>query len=185
MQLNAVKFMTNIITTTTVGVPVVLNEILASNHALTNDVGATPDWVELFNTSTNALNLADLSLSDDPNVARKFIFAPGTTIPASGFLVIYCDDKSPVNTNNTGFALNASDATLFLFNSLTNGGGLIDSVAFGLQVPDFSIGRTPDGSGAWALNVATPGTFNTAAALDTVAGLKLNEWMASQRPRLV
>ncbi len=34
MQLNAVQFTTNIITTSTVGVPVVLNEILASNHSL-------------------------------------------------------------------------------------------------------------------------------------------------------
>ena len=179
MQLNAVKFTTNIITTTTVGVPVVLNEILASNHTLTNGLGAASGWVELFNTSTNALNLADLSLSDDPNAARKFIFVPGTTIPANGFLVVYCDDKSSVSTNNTGFALGASGGTLFLFNSLTNGGGLIDSVTFGLQIPDFSVGRVPDGSGSWALNVATPGTFNTAAAMDTVAGLKLNEWMAS------
>src|SRR5665213_1640293 len=179
MQLNAVQSTTNIITTTTVGVPVVLNEILATNHTLTNNLGATPDWVELFNTSTDVLDLADLSLSDDPNVARKFVFAPGTLVPANGFLTIYCDYKSPVATNNTGFTLNASGGTLFLFNSLTNGGGLIDSVSFGLQVADFSIGRTPDGSGSWALNVPTPGTFNTAAALDTVSGLKLNEWMAS------
>ncbi len=135
--------------------------------------------MELFNTSTNVLNLADLSLSDDPNSARKFVFSPGTLIPANGFLKIYCGDTSPVSTNNTGFALNASGGTLFLFNSITNGGGLIDSVAYGLQVADFSIGRIPDGSGSWALNVATPGAFNNAAALDTVSGLKINEWMAA------
>jgi len=179
MQLYAVQFATNIITTTTVGMPVVFNEILASNHTLTNGAGTTPDWIELFNTSTNVLNLTDVSLSDDPNSARKFVFAPGTLIPANGFLMLDCDDQSPVTTNNTGFALGASGDTLYLFNSLTNGGGLIDSVTFGLQVADFSIGRTPDGSGAWVLNVPTPGTFNTAAALDTVAGLKLNEWMAA------
>jgi hypothetical protein len=178
MQLSAIQFTTNIITLT-VGVPVVLNEILASNHSLTNASGATPDWVELFNTSTNSINLTDLSLSDDPNSARKFVFAPNTIISAGGFLMIYCDDKSPVGTNNTGFALNASGGTLFLFNGLTNGGGLIDSIAFGLQIPDFSIGRTPDGSGAWSLNVPTPGAFNETAALDTASGLKINEWLAS------
>ncbi len=93
--------------------------------------------------------------------------------------MIDCDNKSPVGTNNTGFALNASGGTLFLFNSLTNGGGLIDSVAFGLQVSDFSIGRMPDGSGSWTLNLPTPDAFNTTAALDTASGLKINEWMAS------
>src|SRR6185437_5211922 len=140
MQLNAVQFTTNIINTSTAGVPVVLNEILAGNHSFTNASGATPDWIELFNPSTNAVNLADLSLSDDPNAARKLIFAPNTIISAGGFLLIDCDNKSPATTNNTGFTLNTSGGTLFLFNSLTNGGGLIDSVAFGLQVPDFSIG---------------------------------------------
>jgi hypothetical protein len=179
MQLNAVQLTTNIITTSAVGVPVVLNEVLASNHSFTNASGATPDWVELFNTSTNDVDLADLSLSDDPNSARKFVFAPNTIISAGGFLMIDCDNKSPVGTNNTGFTLNASGGTLFLFNSLTNGGGLIDSVAFGLQVSDFSIGRAPDGSGSWTLNLPTPGAFNETAALDTASGLKINEWLAS------
>jgi len=179
MQLYAVRYATNIITTTTVGVPVVLNEILASNRTLTNSLGATPDWIEVFNTSSNVVNLADLSLSDNPNSARKYIFAPGTTIPANGFLKMYCDNTAPVGTNNTGFTLSASGGTLFLFNNLTNGGGLIDSVSFGLQVADFSIGRIPDGSGSWALNVPTLGTNNNVAALDTVSGLKINEWMAA------
>src|SRR5207253_485795 len=74
MFLSAVQYVTNVLTTT-VGVPVVLNEVLASNHSFTNAGGSTPDWVELFNVSTNAMNLSDLSLSDDPSVPRKFIFS--------------------------------------------------------------------------------------------------------------
>jgi hypothetical protein len=178
MLLSAVQFTTNIITMTTVGVPVALNEILASNHSFTNASGATPDWIELYNTSTNSVNLAGLSLSDDPNAPRKFVFAPGTTIPASGFLVMYCDNNSPSSSNNTGFNLSASGATIFLFNSVTNGGGLIDSVSFGLQAADFSIGRSPNGSGTWGLNTPTPGAPNSTAALGSVASLSVNEWMA-------
>jgi hypothetical protein len=178
MLLSAVQFTTNIIATTTVGVPVALNEILASNHSFTNANGATADWIELCNTSTNPLNIADLSLSDDPNNPRKFVFASGTTVPASGFLVIYCDNNSPASTNNAGFNLSASGASIFLFNSISNGGGLIDSVNFGLQAADYSIGRSPNGSGTWALNVPTPGAPNAIAALGNVASLSVNEWMA-------
>ena len=178
MLLSAVQFTTNIITTTTVGVPVALNELLASNHSFTNANGTTADWIELYNTSTGAVNIADLSLSDDPNAPRKFIFAPGTTIPAGGFLVIYCDNNSPTSTNNTGFNIAAAGASIFLFNSISNGGGLIDSVSFGLQAADFSIGRSPNGSGAWALNVPTPGAPNATASLGSVASLSVNEWMA-------
>src|SRR5439155_3387819 len=170
LQLSAVQSTTNIITTTTVGVSVVLNEILARNQSLTNADGTTSDWIELFNTSTNALDLADVSLSNDPNEPRKFVFTPGTSIPAGGFLVIYCNNNLASSTNNTGFNLSADSGSVFLFNRLTNGGGLIDAVSFGVQTTDFSIGRFPNGSGAWTLNVATPGALNSAAGLGTVAG---------------
>jgi hypothetical protein len=178
MELSAIRFTTNIITTTTVGVPVVLNEFLASNHSLTNADGTTSDWVELFNTSTNALDLADVSLSNDPNAPRKFVFAAGTVIPAGGFLVVYCDNNLPASTNNTGFALNDDGGSVFLFNRPINGGGLIDAISFGLQTADLSLGRVPNGDGAWTLNVATPGALNSAAGLGTVAALSINEWMA-------
>src|SRR5262249_19519666 len=39
MQLNAVEYVTNIIASKTTAVPVVLNEVLASNHSLTNADG--------------------------------------------------------------------------------------------------------------------------------------------------
>ena len=178
MQLAAVHYTTNIITTTTTGVPVVLNEILADNETIINASGNTPDWIELFNTSTNQIDLAGLSLSDDPNNPRKFVFAPSTLVSANGYLIIYCDNGQPASTNNTGFHLSAIGTTVYLFNNPTNGGGLIDAITFGLQTPDYSIGRVPDGTGTWALNVPTPSALNSAAGLSTAAGLIVNEWMA-------
>lgn len=178
MQLAAVQYTTNIITTTREGVPVVLNEILASNASITNAAGATPDWIELHNTSTNQINLEDLSITDDANVPRKFVFAPNTLLPANGFLLLYCDITQPPSADNTGFHLSAMGTSVYLFNSLTNGGALIDAVTFGLQTPDYSIGRVPDGTGTWALNVPTPADMNSAAGLGTPAGLIVNEWMA-------
>jgi hypothetical protein len=178
MQLNAVHYTTNIITTSIAGVPVVLNEVLAANRTLTNADGTISDWVELFNPTTNTLDLADVSLSHDPNAPRRFVFAPGTLISAGGFLRIQCDNNLPASTSNTGFALSAAGDSVFLFNRLTNGGGLIDALSFGLQTADFSLGRIPNGSGAWALNVPTPDAPNTAASLGTVASLSVNEWMA-------
>ena len=55
------------------------------------------------------------------------------------------------------------------FNTVASGGGLLDAVSFGLQVPDFSIGRVPNGTGLWNLNLPTPAALNSAAAL-TVSG---------------
>jgi hypothetical protein len=177
MFLNAIQYTTNIITSS-VGVPVVLNEFLASNHSLTNADGSTSDWLELFNPSTNLVSLADFSLSDDPNAPRKFVFAPGATVSAGGFLLVYCNNNLPPATNNTGFSLNASGGSIFFFNSLASGGGLIDAITFALQTPDFSLGRLPNGSGSWNLNIPTPAALNLAAGLGSVASVVVNEWMA-------
>jgi len=50
------------------------------NAAVTNG-GTFPDWVELYNTSSNSVSLNNWSLSNSGN-ARKYIFPNGTSIPA-------------------------------------------------------------------------------------------------------
>ena len=178
MQLNAVQDTTNIVTMTT-GSPVVLNEVLASNRSLTNLDGSTSDWVELFNPTSTDTSLTDLSLSDDPNAPRKFVFPAGAVLPAHGTLIMYCNNTLPASTNNTGFSLKASGGSVYLFNSSMAVASLVDGTTYGLQVPDLSIGRVPNGAGAWTLNVPTPGAANSAAGLGNASSLKINEWQAS------
>ncbi len=177
MQMNAVQLTTNLIVSVT-GIPVVLNEVFAANHSITNANGATSDWVELFNPTTNTLNLGDLSLSNDPNNPRKYVLAGGTTLAPNRHLMIYFDNDLPASTNSTGFSLDASSGTVLLFNSPTNGGGLIDGLNYGFQAADFSVGRVPNGAGAWTLTVPTEDGPNTAAGLGTVSVLRINEWLA-------
>jgi hypothetical protein len=71
--------------------------------------------------------------------------------------------------------LSSDGESVFLFNGTT----LVDSVTFGPQAPDLSIGRVVDGIGGWQANTPTPNTANTARSLGAVAGLRVNEWMAS------
>ena len=54
---------------------------------------------------------------------------------------------------------------------------LADSITYGLQLPDMSIGRLADGH--WGLNMPTLGSANIAAATGNPAHLKINEWLAS------
>lgn len=177
MLLNAVQYTTNIVTTTT-GSPIVLNEVLASNRSLTNADGSTSDWIELLNATATDASLTDLSLSDDPNVARKFVFPTGAMLPANSSLLIYCNHDLPPSTNNTGFSLKAAGGAVYLFNGSTTVPSLVDSVVYGLQVPNFSIGRVPNGTGDWTINVPTPNDLNAAAGLGSAASLKINEWLA-------
>lgn len=176
MSMDASRTVTNAIGGSVI--PVVLNEILASNKSLTNFNGRTSDYVELYNTATNAIDLGGASLTDDPQFGRKWVFSEGTTIASGGYLVVFCDAKSSSSATNTGFALNAHGGAVYLFDRPESGGNLVDALTYGIQTADFSIGRIPDGTGNWVLNTPSSGARNASAALGSVAALCVNEWMA-------
>jgi hypothetical protein len=157
----------------------VLNEVLADNESFTNLAGRASDWIELFNASTNTIDLGDLSLSDEAGTPRKWVFPPGGTLAPGGRLVIACDSSAPLSATNTGFDLSAGGDTIYLFKSPAGGGGMLDSMAFGLQVADFSMGRIPDGVGPWALTLPTRDSANVPASLGNASALRINEWMAN------
>jgi hypothetical protein len=157
---------------------VVLNELVADNRSGLENSGDYPDWVELYNTSGGAINLEDWSLSDDPTAPRKFVFPVGTAIPANGFLVIYCDERTNSAGLHTGFGLSDKGETLALFASGAMGGVMQDQVTFGLQLRDRSIGRVPSGIGDFSLTTPTPSAHNIVVALGNASTLKINEWSA-------
>ncbi len=156
----------------------VINEVLALNSSLAEADGRTPDWIELYNGTTNTVDLSDHSLSDDPQQARRFVFPAGAQMAPGAFLRVFCDGDLPVSTNNTGFGLKSTGGSVYLFDALP-GGSLLDASTYGLQAANLSIGRVPDGGTNWVLTVPTPGTPNTAVpTLGDQANLKVNEWMA-------
>jgi lamin tail-like protein/CotH protein len=154
----------------------VINEILASNGSFTNLDGSTPDLVELYNPSTNALDLGGMIFTDDPLGNPGWTIPPGTILPGHSYIVFEFDGDKPASSINSGFGLGANgDKPLYL---LTAQSEYIDSVEYGVQVEDYSIGRVPDGSTNWMLTLPTLGTPNAAAPLGNLRNLKINEWMA-------
>ncbi len=156
-----------------------INEVLANNQSLAEPDGTTPDWLELYNASGSTVDISDMSLTDNTLISRRYVFAPGTLISASGFLRLRCDPSLLASTTNTGFGLKSSGGTVYLFDKLATGGGLVSAVSHGLQAADFSIGRVPNGSTNWVLCVPTPAFGNAAAVLGNVTLVKINEWMAN------
>jgi hypothetical protein len=163
---------------------IALNEVLANNVTVTL-AGQTniTDWVELVNTSSSATDLSDMSLTDDASSPRRWVFPAGVTIPAGGYLLVRFDSLLPPSTNNTGvlntgFGLSAGGDDLYLFDKLSRGGGLLNSIVFGIQAADYSVGRFPNPNGGWQLNLPTPGGPNILAPLGTPNTLKINEWLA-------
>jgi hypothetical protein len=161
-------------TTNTSAGALVLNEILAYNRNTIENGGKYPDYIELKNNSSTNITLTGYALTDDPTNTTKYTFPSGTTILAGGYLLVWCDSDTSASGLHTGFGLNsAGDAALLL-----NNGTIVDSVTFGPQAPDVSIGRIVNGTGGWQANTPTPLTANSAKTLGLVSNLRVNEWMA-------
>ena len=158
---------------------IIMNEIFASPSSSPANNAPSFDFIELHNPSSQTQSLDGFSLTDDLLQPAKFPFPPSTLIPAHGYLVMHCDTLTAEPGLHTGFSLKQSGETIGLFLSSTNGHVLRDVATFGRQLPNQSIGRNPDGAGAWTLNIPTPGRANEQQAVGTPTRLKINEWMAN------
>ena len=161
---------------------VVFNELMANNvNAVTNGT-RNPDWIELYNSGTSPYSLAGFGLSDTNYISgpMRYVF-PATSmsvVPAGGRLVVWMDTDYVAPGLHSGFTLKNSGKAVHLY---TPGGGFqADSIVYGPQAPDVSIGRVPDGiTGVWTLTQPTPGLANKAHPVASVTNLIINEWMAT------
>jgi hypothetical protein len=165
-------------TSNTIAGTLVLNEVLAINRSAVQNSSIIadyyPDYVELRNNGSSSLLLAGYALTDNPLLPTKYVFATGTTIAAGGYLLVWCDSDTNTAGLHSGFKLDGDGSQVLLLNGAT----IVDSVTFGPQAPDVSIGRIVNGTGGWQANTPTPGTANSAKTLGSVSNLRINEWMA-------
>jgi hypothetical protein len=136
----------------------VINEFMADNGVtIASPDGNSPDWIELYNTGSNTIDLTDMYLTDDLNDPTRWQFPEGTTIGPKEYLIVWADRNG--GELYASFGLNANGEEIGLFDS--DGLTLIDSVVFLKQIQDVSYGRIPDGGSSWNyLLSATPGYSN-------------------------
>lgn len=99
---------------------VYINELCSSNSDIIADAeGDYSDWIELYNASSSAINLADWVLTDDKTEPVKWKF-PSVQINAKSYLVIFASGKDSVfggNEMHTNFKLSSVGEYLALLNS--------------------------------------------------------------------
>ncbi len=94
------------LTSESVAQTLIVSEIVSSNtNSLLDANGDAPDWIELYNTGDEPLDLTSFWLSDDFDDPDKWIF-PTTTLGSHEYLIIFASgtEIDPVHTN---FSLNA------------------------------------------------------------------------------
>ncbi|UCE98886.1 MAG: lamin tail domain-containing protein, partial [Planctomycetota bacterium] len=156
----------------------VINEVLAQNIEAVDHNGTSPDLIELYYDGSAPLGLYDMSISDNPDNPRKFVFPFGTTLNPGEYLVLYADDNMSQLGIHLGFKLDADGEGVYLYDTRANDSNLIDSVEFGMQLGDLSIGRVANGR--WRLTSPTLGQANIAHILGNPATLKVNEWLTDE-----
>ncbi len=122
---------------------VLISEFMASNAStLADEDGQFPDWIELYNSGSNAVNLLNWSLTDNATNLKKWQF-PSTNIAGGGFLVVFASGKNRTvagATLHTNFKLAASGDYLALIEP--DGVTIATQFAptFPPQFPDISYG---------------------------------------------
>lgn len=145
--------------------PIVINEFLAQNITGAVDENAQhEDWVELYNTSNQPVDVSGMWLSDSL-VVLKFPLPAGTTIAGNGVLRIWCDEDGTQGPLHANFKLSTSGELVALY--AASGLALHESIAFGAQQADVSTGRIYDGALPW---VTLPQPTHLATNLPTACG---------------
>ncbi len=86
----------------------VINEFAADNaNGITDEDGATSDWIEIWNTTTGALNLGGWTLTGNGALEAPvtWTFPAGVSVPSQGYLRVWASGK---NRTASPFALHTS-----------------------------------------------------------------------------
>jgi len=147
---------------------VVINEYSASNlRQFTDEFGKSEDWIELYNTSSQSLDISGWHLSDKEAKPEKYKIPAGTTISAQGYLLVICSGRDLVINGelHSNFKLTQTkDNEVVLLSNPS--GNVIDVRPIGLALLEHSHARESDGSQNWMVATSpTPGAENTNASM--------------------
>lgn len=115
--------------------PVCINEFQTTSY-----FGGPDNWVKIYNRSNESFDLSGAFLSDQQSNNTKWQFPIGlaSILDPGEFLVIYEDELG------FSFSSKGNDVIVLTMADSTTG---LDFYDFGVQTPDMSEGRYPDGAG--------------------------------------
>ncbi|MBX7243036.1 MAG: CotH kinase family protein, partial [Bacteroidia bacterium] len=143
---------------------IAINEVMAKNTTTAADDSLEyDDWVELYNLTTQDIDLTGYTLSDDSLNYTKWRFTSGTILPASGYLIVWADEDAGQGDLHANFKLSGDGESLYLMNPSYQ---MVDQVHFGAQVTDMGYARVPNGTGNFVVQSPTFSANNNATGID-------------------
>lgn len=146
---------------------VVINEFSATNtgSVIDPDFYSSSDWVELYNKSTQTINLKGFYLTDDSTKLSKWQIKNDLILQPEGFTVIWCDGLDTLNVHSN-FKLSASGESIILSDANLK---ILDQIVFDQQESNLSWGRKNDGGSVWVyFTESSPGSTNIGKNYDGI-----------------
>ncbi|MCF0243784.1 MAG: CotH kinase family protein, partial [Bacteroidaceae bacterium] len=128
--------------------PVRINEVSADNSMYVDDYIKKDDWIELYNTTDKAVDVAGMYLSDNPSKPNKYQIPDDdnlmTVIEPRGHLVIWASKRDIKGSQiHVSFKLGNDDNQVLLLTSAD--GEWCDTLKYNEHRGDETVGRYPDG----------------------------------------
>lgn len=147
----------------TLSAGVVINEIMPSNiNTVADQDGEYDDWIEFYNNSSSDIDMGGYFLTDDISIYNKWIFPAGTTIPANGYLIVWCDNDILQSGLHAGFKLTSKGETILLSDAA---GNPVNEVTFPNLQNNLTFGRYPNGTGGFIEMVPTYNAANSFSSI--------------------
>lgn len=140
-----------------------VNEFSAANlNQFQDNYQGYEDWIELYNTTGSTVSIGGFHLSDNETNPTKWVIPAGTTIPANGYRVFWCDARDEVSGGqyHTNFKLKQSSGgeEIILADAA---GTILENVALTPTQLGHSHCRSVNGAGVWKIDTSpTPGATN-------------------------
>ncbi|MBL7827830.1 MAG: CotH kinase family protein [Saprospiraceae bacterium] len=132
---------------------VFVNEYSAANwQQFIDNYGKTEDWIELYNSHGAAVDLSGWGLTDNETDLQKWSFPTGTSIPAGGYLRVWCSKRNEASGGHyhTNFSLTQTKGNDNIVLSRPNG-AIIDAVEVQKTQVHQSWCRNTDGASTWRI----------------------------------
>ena len=147
--------------------PLRINEFMASNSTtISDEYGEYDDWVEIYNPGPVRVWLGSLFLSDKMGSPGKYKF-PFRYLESGAFYLVWLDGQPDQGEDHASFKISSDGEKLRLSNRPSEGYSIIDSLSFGPQESDVSMGWSVDGGSNWIVfNEPSPGFSNLGTSVD-------------------
>ncbi|MDB6153646.1 MAG: CotH protein, partial [Chthoniobacteraceae bacterium] len=146
------------------------------NELLSNSVLPQTDTVELYNPTSQGVDVGGWFLSDNANNPKKYRIADGTIVSANGYLVF---NENDFNANGTGFTFdgNGEEVRLSAADAAGNLTGYSHGFSFGASNPAVSFGRYINSAGIESFPAQLKQTFGAINAGPLIGPVVISELM--------